>query len=278
MTSSPTPTAGHSPMADLDWAHLGEQLATLTGIFALETGPEAIATAEAESAADPLGFVVGAADLAEVSTGWAAQLLDRHARARGLPPARHAASLAFQRYAHRVAGIGVATWLLADVVPDLRAERCRMLVRDGSPVRLLLPAPQVRAGTDAETLARTIVDDHLLPVAQALHRVGGAGMPNLWGNLGAAIAGACRHLSRQLPAELVRESGQALLDTRPRLASSGTFRVLSGPRGEQLFFDRHSCCHWYAVRDGRFCSWCSRLTQQERTDRFTAILEKTGDR
>lgn len=283
MTSALPPEPFEGPQAEIDpkagtesapgwWDDLSARLATITPIFNLGTGSQACLRARAQAADDPLGLLMCVADLIDHRTGVAAELLRCHASARGLPPRRHAASLVFQRYAHRVAGVALAAWFLEDVVVDVRAAQCQVLVRAGSPVGLLLRAPRMRSAVDAETLVTTVIDDHLMPVAEALHVVSGAGMPNLWGNMGAAIGGACRHLARHLPADHVESRGQAILDRRPRLARSGTFRILAGPKGERLFFDRRSCCHWYVVRDGKFCSWCSRLDRDARTRRFEQIM------
>lgn len=269
-----------SSSADLSagpgWDQLCAQLASISRTFHLATGQEAVAAAREEAAGDRWGLVVAASDVADVSTGAAQELLGRYAAARDLPMTKHVASLVFQRYAHRVAGVGVATWMLTGFIPDVRARECHLLVRDGSPSQLLLATPRVRRDADPECWADTVIEGHLLPVADALHQVGGIGMSILWGNMGAAIAAACRHVSQHLPIERVQEQGQTLLDTRPLLGFSGTFRVVADDQRQLLFFDRNTCCQWYATRAGKFCSWCSRISHEERTQRFRRILARSG--
>ncbi|WP_168583086.1 IucA/IucC family C-terminal-domain containing protein [Gephyromycinifex aptenodytis] len=260
------------PRSDLE--ALAARMADWAGTFSLALGPDCVAAARRQVADDPLGAVCSAADLARPDSGVPEEFVRRHAEARGLPYGRHAASLVFQRYAHRVAGVAVAAWVAQDLVPQLRLDSVQVLVTGGSPTRLLLPQPEVLRDVDAEQVVQLIVDEHLAVVAESLHEVARVGMANLWGNMGAAIAGAARSLSKHFPAAQVRDKGEALLATRPGLARSGTFRYLDGPLGQRLFFDRRSCCHWYVVPDGQYCSWCSLLTHEERTAKFTAAMHK----
>lgn len=230
------------------------QVNDAAGTTMLGAGPDALDRAREEAPRSPGDLLVSANDLA-VRDGVAARLLRLHAESRGLPPARHAASLVFQRYAHRVAGAAVASWIGSGVILDVGAASCHVLVREGSPVRLLLPTPQALPArgdraADAATVVASVVDSHLLPVARALHAAGGVSMGNLWGNMGAALAGACRQVSRRRPADAVLACAEALLASRPELRRTGSFRVLDGPAGPRVFFDRRSCCHWYAARDG----------------------------
>lgn len=270
------------------------RIASWAAAFEVATGPEAVAQGEQETALDPLGLVVSGEDLADTATGTAERLLQMHSQARGLEPSRHAASLVFQHYSHRVAGVAVAAWLGEGLLVDLRAAQCRMVVTDGIPTRLVLPTPTflptspapptspglteaAELADSAETLITAVVDRHLVPVARALHTVGGIGMPNLWGNIGASLAGACRHVSLQVDAEVVLAHGEALLSRRPELSRSGTFRMITGPCGPRVFFDRRSCCQWYAIPENdQFCSWCCHLPQEERTRRFQSIVAAEG--
>lgn len=218
---------------------------------------------ESGSAGEVTGF--RAVDLADGSAS--AELIALHARHRGMPIGRHAASLVFQRYSHRLCGAGALAWMEYGWVPDLSSDNVAVRFVDGSPHTLILNRPQV-AGTTAEDLVRTVVDRHLLPVAQAVRKAGGPGLPNLLGNVAAGFAGAFRTMSRHRPAHAVAERAESVLAVDPRLERGGSFRTLVGPLGERLHYDRASCCHWYAAPDGKYCSWCSRLSHDERTTRF----------
>lgn len=250
---------------------------------------ESIPAVRVECAADPAdvqrllhdgtdieGEVTGfrAADLVDGSA--AGELIELHARHRGMPVGRHAASLVFQRYSHRLCGAGALAWVEYGWVPDLTADNVGVRFVDGSPHTVVLSRPRL-AGTTAEDLVRIVVDEHLLPVARAVRKAGGPGLPNLLGNVAAGFAGAFRTMSRDRPAHLVAERAESVLGVDPRLERGGSFRTLLGPLGERLQYDRASCCHWYAAPDGKYCSWCSRLSRDERTARFCAnMAEEAG--
>ena len=54
-----------------------------------------------------------AVELADPQTGLAREVIERHCGLRKLPFGRHGASLAFQRYAHRLAGLAVGGMMAA---------------------------------------------------------------------------------------------------------------------------------------------------------------------
>lgn len=146
----------------------------------------------------------------------------------------------------------------------------------GTPDLVHLASPSGTGAATADDVLDVVLDRHLLPVATALSRTSGPGMGNLIGNIAAGFAGAFRALSRRddlgLSARQVLPLAEALLGARPELRRGGELRVLDGPHGPRLQYDRRSCCHWYAAPDGRFCSWCSRLTQEQRTARYLEAM------
>ncbi|MCD2262253.1 hypothetical protein K3888_06005 [Dietzia aurantiaca] len=215
--------------------------------------------------------------LCDQGSGEARRMVHLHARSRGMETGRHAGSLVFQRYCHRVCGVAVAAWLLYGVALDLRAAEVSVLFTDGSPDRLVLHSPRALADATPEQVLTATVDVHLHPLARAVSAETGPGMGNLFGNIAAGFAGGFRGLANRpgtgLSTVHVHERADLLLSARPELHRGGDFRLLPGVAGPHLFYDRRSCCHWYAAPDGRYCSWCSRLSRDERTQRFK---EATG--
>lgn len=211
-------------------------------------------------------------DLADPAGERAVEMVALHAQSRGLPPARHAASLAFQRYCHRVCGVAVGAWVLGGVALDLSAERVAVRFVDATPDLVELAPGDFVPDAGPEHVLASVYDDHLLLVARAISGRTGPGLGNLRGNIAAGFAGAFRNLSRRVPErEEVRELADragVLLACRTELARAGDFRLLEWPGGVRLEYDRKTCCHWYAAEGGRYCSWCSRLDHDERTRRF----------
>lgn len=213
-----------------------------------------------------------AAELADAISGEAARMADLHADVRRMPRARHAASLVFQRYSHRVCGVAVAAWYRHGIVLDLSAGNVVLRFVDGTPDGVELREARTAGATAVDDVVRVVLDGHLIPVARALSAARGPGVPNLIGNAAAGFAGAFRALSARHPGDDVIRAAEFFLAADPRLARGGTFRTMEGPRGPRLQYDRSSCCHWYAAPDGKYCSWCSRLTQDERTTRYVEAM------
>lgn len=217
-----------------------------------------------------------AAELADPASDEALRMVGTHAASRGMPVGRHAASLAFQRYCHRLCGVAAASWLLEDTALDLQARNVSVRFVEGTPDLVALDRAAGTVGAGADELLGIVLDHHLLPLARTLAGETGPGLGNLTGNMAAGFAGALRILSLHpelgLDAYALLPRAQELLNTKPELRRGGEFRVLDGPRGPRLQYDRRSCCHWYAAPDGRFCSWCSRLSHDERTCRFVDAM------
>lgn len=213
-----------------------------------------------------------AAHLADATSGEALRMADLHADFRRMPRARHAASLVFQRYSHRLCGVAVAAWYRHDTVFDLSAGNVVVRFVGGTPDGVELREARTVDGTAIDDVVRVVLDEHLIPVARALSAARGPGVPNLIGNAAAGFAGAFRTLSALQPGDDVIRAAELFLAADPRLTRGGTFRTVDGPRGPRLQYDRASCCHWYAAPDGKYCSWCSRLTQDERTARYLEAM------
>lgn len=200
------------------------------------------------------------------------RMVQVHARSRGMDVGRHAGSLVFQRYCHRICSVAAAAWVRHGVALDLAAERVSLRFVNGTPDLLVLDQARAVAAATAQDVLCSVVDAHLLPVARRLSAETGPGVGNLVGNIAAGFAGGFRTLARLADsndrASAVHARAEELVSSRPELRRGGDFRVLAGPLGPRLQYDRRSCCHWYAAPDGRFCSWCSRLTAEERTRRF----------
>lgn len=271
---------GHQPAMGREGVNDVEELlariAPWSRTFVLRTGPGVVDAAEREAAADPADAVYRGDVLADPGSGAAMEVIALHARARGMDPDPAAASLAFQRYAHRVAGVSVAAWAAGGLVLDLTAPSVWTVVRSGSPHHLV--AERVRALPDGDlgTLVHTVVDEHLEPVARTWNAVSGLSMEDLHGNMAASFAAACRQLSKVLPADEMCALGEDILARRAELVDGGTFRILTGADGRRLFFDRSTCCSWHASPHGEYCSGCPHTSYEQRTGRFEAMLATDG--
>lgn len=203
-------------------------------------------------------------DLADPATGLAQQVIAAHCQSRGLQLGRHGASLAFQRYAHKLAGMVIPATALGGVLPDvsLAHSGCRFV--KANPYEVLLSGPRLIDAPTVEDIATLLVDAHLEPMARTWSAAGKVSMRNLWGNIAASLALGIRRVAPLIGIEPARELGEQLAASRAALRGLGNYRVVSSGAVFGLFFDRNSCCQWYAARDGKFCSWCCRRPADER--------------
>lgn len=221
---------------------------------------------------DPSVGRYSAAALADPASGAATEVIAAHCRQRGLQFGRHGASLVFQRYAHRVLGVATAAALLHRTALDLRAASVLTQFEAASPTRLLLRSAQTLPDPSPAQVAAVTIDGHLRPMAATWLHAGGISMRNLWGNMAASLALGVRRAADTVGIGPALEFAEAVFEAVPELAGLGEFVVVSDDRGSALFFERASCCHWYAAHDGKLCSWCSRHTHAQRLKIFRQAL------
>lgn len=199
-------------------------------------------------------------------------LVEDHAAARGTDFNRYAASLFFQRYSHRIAGLTAACWAAADAAPVVVPADCRIAVASASPVALDLA--QTRWSGSADEVMGALLDEHLLPLGTWCTELTRNSPGNMRGNIAAAMALGARQASRIRPADEVMARVQALLAERPWLERLGDYRIVTGPLGARLTYERRSCCLWYAIPDGKYCTWCSKLEPAERRTRIQRSVDQ----
>lgn len=219
-----------------------------------------------------------ATQLCDPRSNEAEKMVSTHAAVRGLPVNRYAGSLVFQRYCHRVCSAVVASLVLHNQVLDVSMANSAMRFRDGSPDSLILKQLRVAPFIQMEDVVDVAVEQHLQPLAKVISLATGPAMPNLWGNMAAGFAGAFRKLSlmARTPDEFARvqQIAERLAQTHPKLARGGRYCIVTDGERRQLQYERASCCHWYAAKDGQYCSWCSKISPQERHEKFRQLLQE----
>lgn len=215
--------------------------------------------------------VVDALDLTDPDSEALATLVESHAARRGIEVNCEAGSLAFQRYAHRIARVGLAAMLTGVEGLDLSAPAVSVVISGGMASTVLLDAAAPRPANHDDVLFMAATDAHLALIADAIRQRYQTTMTNLWGNIAAAWAMAARHLAGTFPADEVRARIEPLMQAHPRLAGGGSFLQLTTDAGrERIFFERTTCCQLFTARDGVYCSWCKHLTHDERVARFVS--------
>ncbi|WP_432033780.1 (2Fe-2S)-binding protein [Streptomyces antibioticus] len=176
-------------------------------------------------------------------------------RALRTPEERVAASIAQQGLAARLWSVTLGCAVLYGRIPGLDPRSLRW-DPDGSAPDDLWPAGIRPVPADAASLAETVLDAHLEPLAAALRARHRLAPGLLRGNAASALAGASRQLQ-----EWARAHGRPDAAARARALTAGLFtHPLLAPTGTLTepgaAFRRRSCCLYYRVPGGGVCGDC----------------------
>jgi ferric iron reductase protein FhuF len=179
------------------------------------------------------------------------------ADARGTDDPVVLASLWWQGYAYRTAGVALACWLLSGVAPDCRVGSMGVGVARGRPSSTIWRRTRRDVGAyAAKSLGNDLFAGHLDLVAAALPRMG-QGL--VWGNVAAACAsgaGAVREACGPAWHDRVAE----FLAAAPHgLAGLGQWEPAGDPGDDAWAFHRRTCCLWWktTTSGGALCADCS---------------------
>ncbi|GAA2600620.1 (2Fe-2S)-binding protein [Streptomyces axinellae] len=202
---------------------------------------------------------------------------------------RHAAALTLIAvYAGRVTAAAVLNWALDGRVWDLRPHN--VLVRPGQHgidgVRMRVPAlladPAAAPGAAAKArraalpaLHEAVLDSHLLPLAEALHRATRAGLRQLHGGVAHGCATALCAPPR-LDAEELAARWAEFTAPLPALARLGEPVAVVGATGRRhLRYLRRTCCLYYTSAESVRCASCCLTPRAERIRAYAARLGAT---
>ncbi|MGW1409058.1 (2Fe-2S)-binding protein [Streptomyces sp. NPDC002403] len=239
----------------------------------LQHGPRWQVT-EGEPSASEAGPWLAADRLADPAGVELSVLLERERTGSGHRTGHATALTLMAVYAGWVTAAAVLHWALHDEVPDMRSGN--VLVRPAAhgiggvrvrTARLLVP----RAGEDSvRLLHRTVLDGHLLPIADALHRRTRAGARQLNGGIAHGCATAlCAYDAR---VDLLAARWRQFVDTAPGgLATLGeVVRVRRAPDcQERLVYLRNTCCLYYTSAEAVRCASCCLTSREERLRAYT---------
>ncbi|MFL4908647.1 (2Fe-2S)-binding protein [Streptomyces sp. MMS24-I2-30] len=169
------------------------------------------------------------------------------------PEPRVCASIAQQGLAARLWSVALGCAALYGGVPDLDPRLLRWDPDAAAPDDLWLTEVRALPAT-AAALTDIVLHGHLRPLGEALRARYGTAAGLLWGNAGAALAGAARELDRWARGSGrgdVADRARALtaeLFAHPPLSATGVFTAAA--------FRRRSCCLYYRVPGGGICGDC----------------------
>jgi len=215
------------------------------------------------AAIDPPTTAAGSTGLAEAWIG-CRRLIDEPAilgALFGTDPIE--ASLFTQAYAFCVASVPLAGWVLHRRAVDPRPAHLAIrftAARPWRPARLGLVDPWLTPAT-VDGLVEHLVDGHLRPFVDAVRATTPVGERLLWGNAVTSMVVVLRALESGVdPARRleVRADAEAVLAALPvDLDGLGSFVRRSSRPGDDWFWQRTTCCHWFTTPGGGYCDDCS---------------------
>lgn len=190
-----------------------------------------------------------------------------------------AMSLFVQGYAYRIASVAIGSFVLSgDVLPVRPESTAIALDRHLLNAVRLDDAEPVATGGDPVALRRVLIDGHLAPFVDAVHRSMLIGEALLWGNVGSSCAAGFGALVGPLAdrAGRIRRLAEGFFaGARPELARAG--RVVLIGEGLRWAWERNACCLFYqaGISEGVRCVDCSLWTPAERSARYAGMIEET---
>ena len=168
----------------------------------------------------------------------------------GATERRVAVSTFFLGFAARLWSVGIGAVIGHRLLPDLGTHELSF-GETGGHVTLHIAHPLGWQGDDLEPmLADLVLDGHLTPLADALHRLGPISRKLLRGNAASALLGAANEYDRHRPAS-PPESARRLAD---RLCDDE--RLSGAIRFGSTGYRRASCCLYYRTRNSGLCGDC----------------------
>lgn len=179
-------------------------------------------------------------------------------------------------YAGTVTSAAVLAWALEDVVIDMRAANVAVRLSDDHGFGAYgVRKPTVLASAPVELLVEQVLDQHLLPLAQAMHERTRAGMRQMLGGVAHGCAAAFCLASRMgQDVDLMEERYETFLAAAAGFEQLGRVVRLREGDLEGLFYLRNTCCLYYTSKVADTCSSCCLESVEDRIDNYRRVLRE----
>ncbi|MBB3725831.1 hypothetical protein [Nonomuraea dietziae] len=177
-------------------------------------------------------------------------------------------------YAGRVTTAALLAWALEGVLLDMRPSNVAIRLSEHHGFEAVgLRQPSAVEGP-VETLVAWVLEEHLLPLADALRSRTRAGLRQLHGGIAYGCAAAfCSASLRGGDVDLLEAAYHRFMAAAGGgLDRLGTVvRLREGAR-EGLFYLRDTCCLYYTSAEKTLCASCCLDTSQDRIAAYRAVL------
>ncbi|MFG1702619.1 (2Fe-2S)-binding protein [Nonomuraea sp. M3C6] len=201
------------------------------------------------------------------------QVLDAERRASGQVSDHATALTVMAVYAGTVTASAVLAWAVEGVVVDMRPQNTAIRLSPHHGFEAVgLRDPKV---TDAPvtTLVEWVLDEHLLPLAQAMRVRTRAGLRQLHGGVAHGCAAAfCIASRRGGDVDQLESAYETFLTAAGGLDRLGTVIRLEEDDREGLFYLRNTCCLYYTSAEQVKCSSCCLDSVEDRVANYRRVL------
>lgn len=229
-----------------------------------------------ERGLDSGGDWIGCDRLLDPSSDELGRVLEAERVASGQVSAHATALTVMAVYAGTVTASAVLAWALDDVVVDMRASNVaiRLSAHHGFE-SVGLREPRV-VDAPVETLVSWVLDEHLLPFADAMHTRTRAGLRQLRGGVAHGCAAAFCIASRRGGDVDALEGAykRFLAASTGGLDRLGEVIRLREDEREGLFYLRNTCCLYYTSAEATKCSSCCLDSTEDRLANYRSVLRE----
>jgi hypothetical protein len=179
-------------------------------------------------------------------------------------------------YAGTVTASALLAWALDDVVVDMRADNVAIRLSPHHGFEAVgLREPTV-VDAPVETLVSWVLDEHLLPLAEAMHVRTRAGLRQMRGGVAHGCAAAfCIASRRGGDVDALEQAYRRFLDASTGgLERLGEVIRLEESGREGLFYLRNTCCLYYTSAEQTKCASCCLDSTAERVANYRRVLRE----
>ena len=180
-------------------------------------------------------------------------------------------------YAGTVTVSALLAWALGEGVLDVRPDNVALRLSEHHGFESVgLREPRV-VDASVDTLVAWVLDEHLLPLAAALHARTRAGRRQLLGGVAQGCSAAFTIASRRGDVTTFEQAWDRFLAASDSgLEKLGDVVRLREGEHEGLFYLRHTCCLYYTSAEAELCASCCLTGVDERIANYRSFLRDSA--
>ena len=226
-----------------------------------------------EQALDGQGDWIACERLLEPESSELARVLEAERVASGQVSDHATALTVMAVYAGTVTVSALLAWALDEGVLDVRPANVAIRLSEHHGFESVGLRETRLVDASIETLVSWVLDEHLLPLADALHVRTRAGRRQLLGGIAQGCSAGFTIASRRGDADRFERAWEQFVEAAD-CGLEGVGRVVRLQEGERegLFYLRDTCCLYYTSAEAELCASCCLTPVDERLEAYRAVL------